>query len=189
MKSAAGLFARYPKKGRLEFSGSKPATDWQNGKEYPTKSENFFRSWECCICFQVSHGLRLRRERRCGAYAKVLDWKHFARATPLNLELSKGKHRAAGEMCPQDASLMTEKLPTERTQDGFYLRKTKFELPLDNGALDPKTQLDLLICHLFVNNKSSISEIARIGIDPPSIVRVLLEQGAIFERRQKSRAA
>jgi hypothetical protein len=92
-------------------------------------------------------------------------------------------------MCLQDASLMTEKSPTELTQDGFHLRKSKFELPLDNGALDSKTQLDLLICHLFVNNKSSISEIARVGIDPPSIVLALLEQGVICERRQRSRAA
>jgi hypothetical protein len=90
-------------------------------------------------------------------------------------------------MRPQErCDLMTER---EQTRDGFYLRKTRFELPLDNGALDPKTQLDLLICHLFVNDKRSISAIARIGIDASSIVRALLEQGVICERRQRSRAA
>jgi hypothetical protein len=80
-------------------------------------------------------------------------------------------------------------IETEQTRDGFYLRKTKFELPLDNAALDPNTQLDLLICHLFVNDKRSISAITRIGIDAPTIVRALLEQGVICERRQRSRAA
>jgi hypothetical protein len=81
-------------------------------------------------------------------------------------------------MCPQDASasLMTEKLATELTQDGFYLLKSRFELPLDNGALDPKTQLDLLICHLFVNNKCSISAIARIGIDPQALSGLYLSK-------------
>jgi hypothetical protein len=80
-------------------------------------------------------------------------------------------------------------IETEQPRDGFYLRKAKFELPLDNGALDPNTQLDLLICHLFVNDKRSISAITRIGIDAPTIVRALLEQGVIYERRQGSRAA
>jgi len=85
---------------------------------------------------------------------------------------------------------MSEKEPlAEHTRDGFYLRKTEFELPLDNGDLDSKTQLDLLICHLFVNDRRSISAITRIGVDPPSIVRALLEQGVIYERRQRSRAA
>jgi hypothetical protein len=85
---------------------------------------------------------------------------------------------------------MSEKEPlAEHRRDGFYLRKTEFELPLDNGGLDSKTQLDLLICHLFVNDRRSISAITRIGVDPPSIVRALLEQGVIYERRQRSRAA
>jgi hypothetical protein len=81
---------------------------------------------------------------------------------------------------------MTER---EQTRDGFYLRKTRFELPLDNGALDPKTQLDLLICHLFVNEKRSIWSIMRLGFDRRRIVQALLEQGAICDRRLSSRAA
>jgi hypothetical protein len=83
---------------------------------------------------------------------------------------------------------MIETFPTE-THDGFYLRQTKIELPLDNGALDPQDQLDLLICHLFVNRRSPISAIMRLGIDRPRIVQALLEQGAIQERRQGPRAA
>jgi hypothetical protein len=85
---------------------------------------------------------------------------------------------------------MSEKeLLAEHIQDGFHLRKKEFELPLDNGGLDSKTQLELLICHLFVNDRGSIQAIARIGIDPPSIVRALLEHGVIYERRRRSRAA
>jgi hypothetical protein len=79
---------------------------------------------------------------------------------------------------------MSETLPTE-THDGFYLRQTKVELPLDNGHLDPKDQWDLLICHLFVNRKSPISAIARLGIDRPRIVQALLDHGAIRERRSR----
>jgi hypothetical protein len=84
---------------------------------------------------------------------------------------------------------MSEKLLTEHTQDGFYLRQTKVELPLDNSGLDPKDQWNRLICHLFVNNKRSISAITRFGVDRPRIVQALLEQGAIRERRHGSRAA
>jgi hypothetical protein len=85
---------------------------------------------------------------------------------------------------------MSEKeLLAEPMRDGFHLRKTEFELPLDNGSLDSKTQLELLICHLFVNNRCSIKAIARIGIDHPRIVRALLERGVIYERRRRSRAA
>jgi hypothetical protein len=116
----------------------------------------------------------------------------FARATPLNSDLCKvnsALERRAGERGLEEGDLMTERLLREQKRDGFYLRKNRFELPLDNGALDPKTQLDLLICHLFINNKHSIASITRIGIDPPTIVRALLEQGVICERRQRSRAA
>jgi hypothetical protein len=60
---------------------------------------------------------------------------------------------------------------------------------LDNGGLDHETQLDLLICHLFINQKRSISAIMRLGIDRRRIIRTLLKQGAIRDRRLGSRAA
>jgi hypothetical protein len=47
--------------------------------------------------FRNRIGRGFARSGGMGGYAKVLDWKQFARATPLNLELSKGEHRAAGE--------------------------------------------------------------------------------------------
>lgn len=62
------------------------------------------------------------------------------------------------------------------------------ELPLSNGSLDPRIQWDLLICHLFVKCKRSISAITRLGIDRARIIRALLEYGAIEERRHGSQA-
>jgi hypothetical protein len=81
---------------------------------------------------------------------------------------------------------MSETLPT-KTHDGFHLSQTKIELPLDNASnasLDPKLQMDLLLCHLFVNAQRCISDITRIGEDYESVVRTLLEQGVIADRRQ-----
>jgi hypothetical protein len=78
---------------------------------------------------------------------------------------------------------MSETLPTE-THDGFHLSQTKIELSLDNACLDPKLQMDLLLCHLFVNAQRCISDITRIGEDYESVVRTLLEQGVIADRRQ-----
>jgi len=78
---------------------------------------------------------------------------------------------------------MSETLPTE-THDGFHLRQSKIELPLDNASLDPKLQMDLRICHLFVKTQHCISDITRIGEDYESVVRTLLEQGVIADRRQ-----
>jgi hypothetical protein len=82
-----------------------------------------------------------------------------------------------------------QKITDKQAQDGFHLRQTRVELPLDNGGLDPKTQLDLLICHLFVNEKRPISAIMRLGLDRRRIIRSLLEQAAICDRRLSSRAA
>ena len=70
------------------------------------------------------------------------------------------------------------------THDGFQLRKAKIELPLDNADLDENIQWNLLICHLFVNRRSSISSITRIGLDCQRVVRTLIEQGMIWDRRQ-----
>jgi hypothetical protein len=84
-----------------------------------------------------------------------------------------------------DQLRITDKQP----QEGFHLCQTRVELPLDNGGLNPKTQLDLLICHLFINEKRSISGIMHLGFDRRRIIQALLEQGAICDRRLSSRAA
>jgi len=77
----------------------------------------------------------------------------------------------------------------EGIREGFRLRQTKLELPLDNSGLDPQLQMDLLICHLFINEARPISAITQLGEDYPTVVRALLEQGIVWERRQKPRSA
>jgi hypothetical protein len=80
---------------------------------------------------------------------------------------------------------MSATLPLERIHDGFCLRQTRLELPLENSGLDPKLQTDLLICHMFVNVGLPISVITGIGEDYPTVVRALLEQGVVWDRRRK----
>ena len=76
---------------------------------------------------------------------------------------------------------------TTEMHAGFHLLQTKVELPFNNGGLDPQLQMDLLICHLFVNDKRSISTITLIGEDSRSVVQALLRQKVIKDRRQKLR--
>ncbi len=77
-----------------------------------------------------------------------------------------------------------EGTPTE-THDGFILRKSKIELPLGNEDLSPELQQDLLICHLFVNNRHPITDIARrFGLESRNVIETLLAQEVIWERRQ-----
>ena len=78
---------------------------------------------------------------------------------------------------------------SEETHEGFRLRAARVELPLDNASLAEETQLDLLICHLFVNKRRPVSELARIGVDYKRAVQALLEQRIIWERRQNPRAS
>ena len=80
---------------------------------------------------------------------------------------------------------MNETLPLERTHDGFCLRQTRVELPLENSDLNPKLQTDLLICHMFVNVGLPISVITAIIEDYPTVVRALLEQGVVWDRRRR----
>jgi hypothetical protein len=63
----------------------------------------------------------------------------------------------------------------QKAQHGFTLRQTRVELPLDNSRLDTETQLDLLICHLFSNEKRSIWAIMRLGFDRRGVFGTLLE--------------
>ncbi len=72
----------------------------------------------------------------------------------------------------------------EETHEGFQLRTTRIELPLDNASLDEDTQLDLLICHLFVNERRPVSALARIGLGYKRTVQALLERRVVRDRRQ-----
>ena len=77
---------------------------------------------------------------------------------------------------------------TTETHAGFHLCQTRVELPLDNGSLDPKTQLDLLICHLFINQELTISDIAcALNEDRWLVILALLEKGILKDRRQRLR--
>jgi hypothetical protein len=82
-----------------------------------------------------------------------------------------------------------EGLPN-KTHDGFGLRKIKIDLPLGNEALDPQLQRDLLICHLFVNNRHRVADIARrFDLEIRTVIKSLLSQEVIGDRRRPDLAA
>jgi hypothetical protein len=87
----------------------------------------------------------------------------------------------------KEGSMDEQNVTYEKAHEELDFRQTRVELPLDNGSLDPETQLDLLICHLYVNEKRSIWSIIRLGFDRRRIIQALLEQGAIHDRRMSSR--
>jgi hypothetical protein len=73
-------------------------------------------------------------------------------------------------------------------RDGFLVRGEEFLVPNDLHGLDPKTQYDLEICTLFINEKLTIPDIALLtGDDYGTIVQALLSQKVIVDRRQKPR--
>jgi hypothetical protein len=78
---------------------------------------------------------------------------------------------------------------SEETHEGFRLRAARVELPLDNAKLDENTQLDLLICHLFVNKRRPVSEIVCIGVDYKRAVQALLGRAVIWDRRRNPKRA
>jgi len=82
---------------------------------------------------------------------------------------------------------MTDK-SSNGVRDGFNVRQTRVELPLENTNLDSELQTDLLICHLFVNDGRSIGDITRLGLDNQTVVRALLKRGIILDRRKSARA-
>jgi hypothetical protein len=56
--------------------------------------------------------------------------------------------------------------------------------------LDPVTKLNVTICNLFANHELPILDIMRVlDEEYRHVVRVLIEQGLVFERRRSSRAA
>jgi hypothetical protein len=62
-----------------------------------------------------------------------------------------------------------------------------FDLPNDTTALDPTTKRAMTICNLFVNHQLSIVNIKQLlDEDLERIVRVLIENGILQDRRQTS---
>jgi hypothetical protein len=77
---------------------------------------------------------------------------------------------------------MNQKIPQD--QDGFHVLAEVFTLPEDSVNLDPQRKRSLTICNLFVNHQISISDVARVlDEDRRNVVRVLLKQGIIGDRR------
>ena len=71
-------------------------------------------------------------------------------------------------------------------RDGFHVREDEFTWPEDAWKLDPQTKRAVTICDLFVNHQYGISDIARaLDEDHENVVRTLLQEGIIRERRVK----
>ena len=74
------------------------------------------------------------------------------------------------------------------TRDGFHILRDRYSPPADSAQLAPDTKRSVTICHLFLNYKLSIKEIAKtLDETYTHAVRVLIEQGIIRERRSVSR--
>ena len=83
---------------------------------------------------------------------------------------------------------MTQPEPLER--NGFRVTTKVFTNPRNAASLDPVTKRKITICNLFVNHRLSIVDIVRIlDEEYKHIVRVLIEQGLVYDRRGKSRGA
>ena len=77
--------------------------------------------------------------------------------------------------------------PTSR--DGFQVVRDHLTVPRDS-ALDHETKRALAICHLFLNRNMAIADIVwLLGEDNGTVVRALLEEGIIQDRRRQSRLA
>jgi len=73
-------------------------------------------------------------------------------------------------------------------RDGFRIRREVFPLPTGLSELDFQTQQELNICNLFVNEKFTIAEVIRLADeDYRTVVRTLIKQKAVVDRRQKER--
>lgn len=74
------------------------------------------------------------------------------------------------------------------TRDGFQILRDWYSPPADSVQLAPDTKRKITICHLFLNYKLSISDVAKtLDETYKHAVSVLIEQGIIQERRSVSR--
>ena len=73
-------------------------------------------------------------------------------------------------------------------RDGFQVRKKVFVNPPDMSSFDPVRKRKMTICNLFVNHRLSMRDIVRVLDEKyDHVVCVLIEQGAVFERRKNPR--
>jgi len=74
------------------------------------------------------------------------------------------------------------------TRDGFHVLRDRYSPPADSVQLAPDTKRKITICHLFLNYKLSIKDVAKtLDETYKHAVSVLIEQGIIQERRSVSR--
>src|SRR5687768_180846 len=79
---------------------------------------------------------------------------------------------------------------TSSTRDGFQLTRDHFIVPPGSSALDHKSKRAIAICHLFLNRKMAVADIVwLLDEENGTVVRALLEQGVIQERRSQPRPA
>ena len=77
--------------------------------------------------------------------------------------------------------------PTTDIRDGFQVMTDHFIVPKDS-ALDQNTKRDLAICHLFLNRDMAIADIVwLLGEENGTVVRALLGQGVVQDRRKQPR--
>jgi hypothetical protein len=73
-------------------------------------------------------------------------------------------------------------------RDGFQVRKQVFTNPPDLTSFDPVRKRKMTICNLFVNHRLAMRDIVRVLDEKyEHVVRVLIEQGLVFERRKNLR--
>ena len=80
-----------------------------------------------------------------------------------------------------------EQLPTLE-RDGFQITTKIFRNPLNATLLDTAAKRKVTISNLFANHRQSIGDIVRILDEKYDyVVKVLIEQGFISERRKNPR--
>ena len=72
-------------------------------------------------------------------------------------------------------------------RDGFQVRKKVFINPLNTKLFDSVTERKITICNLFANDGVPVGDIVRVLNEKyDHVVKVLIEQGLIRERRKQS---
>ena len=78
-------------------------------------------------------------------------------------------------------------LPENLARDGFQVAKKVFINPSNTTLLDPINKRKITICNLFANDGVPVGDIVRVLNEKyDHVVKVLIEQGLIRERRKQS---
>ena len=81
---------------------------------------------------------------------------------------------------------MESKQPTVR--EGFQVLQDRYSTPADSAQLAADIKRKIAVCHLFLNYRLSIHEVAKtLDETYQRAVHILIEQGIIQERRRVCR--